>query len=83
MSKALDNKTKLNNIVDTGTATFAAATSVAVIFAAAEPDTNYSVFFENRANQVLWISAKTTAGFTINSSVSNSTVVKWLLIRDI
>ena len=71
--------TSANNLA--GTATFAAATSVAVTLPIAETDANYLIFFDNPANQTLWITSKTAAGFTINSSVSNSTTVGWLLIR--
>lgn len=82
MSKALANKVKLNNVSDSGTATFAAATTRVVTLDVAEPDTNYFVLLENVANQTLWITSKTTAGFTINSSVSNSTTVSWLIYRN-
>lgn len=82
MSKALTNKIKLNNISDTGTSTFAAATTVAVTLPVEEPDTNYFVLFENPANQILWVTSKTTTGFTVNSSVSNSTTVGWFVLRN-
>jgi hypothetical protein len=71
--------TSANNLA--GTATFAAATSVAVTLPIAETNANYLIFFDNPANQTLWITSKTAAGFTINSSASNSTTVGWLLIR--
>jgi hypothetical protein len=71
--------TSANNLA--GTATFAAATTVAVTLPIAEPDANYLIFFDNPANQTLWVTSKTASGFTINSSASNSTTVGWLLIR--
>jgi hypothetical protein len=70
-----------NNLA--GTATFAASTTFVVLFPRAETDANYLIFFDNPANQTLWVTSKTTSGFTINSSVSNSTTVGWLLIRHI
>lgn len=82
MSKAFINKVKLNNVSDSSTSTFAAATTVAVVLTVAEPDTNYFVLLENSENQTLWITSKTTTGFTINSSVSNSTTVSWLIYRN-
>lgn len=71
--------TSPNNFM--GTATFAASTTVAVTFAVAEPDSTYYIFLEPSANQTLWITSKSTSGFTINSSVSNSAAVRWMLIR--
>jgi hypothetical protein len=71
--------TSANNLA--GTATFAAATTVAVTLPIAETNANYLIFFDNPANQTLWVTSKTASGFTINSSVSNSTTVGWLLIR--
>jgi hypothetical protein len=71
--------TSANNLA--GTATFSASTSVAVTLPNAEPDANYLIFFDNPANQTLWVTSKSTTGFTINSSASNSTTVGWLLIR--
>lgn len=64
-----------------GTATFLASTSVSVTLPNAEVDANYLIFFDNPANQTLWVTSKSTTGFTINSSTSNSTTVGWLLIR--
>lgn len=65
----------------TGTATFAAGTSVAVTFAVAEPNTTYSVHIEAVANRTYWVTSKATTGFTINASASNSDTVGWTLIR--
>ena len=71
--------TSANNLA--GAVTFSASTSVAVTLPNAEPDANYLIFFDNPANQTLWVTSKATTGFTINSSASNSTTVGWLLIR--
>lgn len=71
--------TSANNLA--GTAVFSASTTVAVTLPIAEPDANYLIFLDNPANQTLWVTSKSTTGFTVNSSVSNSTTVGWLLIR--
>jgi hypothetical protein len=68
-----------NNLA--GTAAFSAGTSIAVTFPVAEANANYLIFLDSPANQTLWVTSKATTGFTINSSVSNSTTVGWLLIR--
>jgi hypothetical protein len=52
-----------------------------VTFAVAEANSSYRVFFDNPANQVLWVTGKSTSGFTINSSVSNSTTVGWMIVK--
>ena len=64
-----------------GTATFAAGTSVDVTLPTAQPDTNYRVMIEPVANRTYWFTAKTTTGFTINASASNSDVVGWAVMR--
>lgn len=71
--------TPANNL--TGQATFAASTSVVVTFPVAEANSSYRVFLDNPANQVLWVTGKSTSGFTINSSVSNSTTVGWMIVK--
>lgn len=65
-----------------GSATFAAATSVAVTLATPEMNTDYMVLVEPVANRTYWISAKATTGFTINASGSNSDTVAWALFRN-
>ena len=64
-----------------GTATFAAATQRVVTLPVAETDANYLIFLEASANQKLWISARSTTTFTVNSDVSSSNTFGWLLIR--
>jgi hypothetical protein len=66
-----------------GTATFAAATSVAVTFANAEKDTNYFIALGPRGNAggQVWWDTPTTSGFTIHSSVSTSIAVDWIKTR--
>jgi hypothetical protein len=71
--------TSANNLA--GTATFSAATTVAVTLPVAEPDANYLIFISSPANRTHWITSQTASGFTINASASNSDTVGWLLIR--
>jgi hypothetical protein len=74
-----NNETPASNLA--GTATFSASTIVNVTLPIAEANTNYSVFLENTGNRTLWVTNKTTTGFTINASASSSASVAWLLIR--
>ena len=71
--------TAANNLA--GGATFSASTTVAVTFPVAEPDANYLIFIDTPANVTHWVTSKSTTGFTINASASNSNTVGWLLIR--
>jgi hypothetical protein len=67
-----------------GTATLAAATTtIAVTFPTAEADANYRIALEAPYNATLWVTDKTTTGFTINASVApgSNTVIAWLLWR--
>lgn len=68
-------------LATTGTATFAAATTVAVTFAQALTDANYNVTIDSPANRTHWVTSKTTTGFTINASASNSDTVGWTVVR--
>lgn len=59
---------KVNN---SGTASFGAAdTSKAVTFDGREDDTSYQIDLSPNWNAVLWWSAKTVTGFTINASAA-------------
>tara|TARA_R110002096_G_C14661646_1_gene728190 strand:+ start:17874 stop:19739 length:1866 start_codon:yes stop_codon:yes gene_type:complete len=59
-----------------------AATSVNVVFAIAEPLTTYSpLAIPNFNAGSVWITNKTTAGFTINCSISGSGVFFWHVKR--
>jgi hypothetical protein len=60
-----------------GTATFAAATTVAVTFATAAPTNVYRVKHGGNAAGYVWPTAKTTTGFTLNCSASNSNATDW------
>jgi hypothetical protein len=64
-----------------GTSSFVAATSRIVTFSIAEADANYLIFLMPQANQKLWISARTTTTFTVESDVSSSNGFGWLLVR--
>lgn len=71
----------LNRVPITGSATFAAGTTVAVTFTNAEPSADYSVWFAPSSNLVLWASSIATTGFTANASSSNSTTVRYMIVR--
>jgi hypothetical protein len=71
--------TPANNLA--GVASFVASTTVNVTLPVAEVNANYSVFLENIGNRTLWVTSKTTTGFTINASASSSDSAAWLLIR--
>jgi hypothetical protein len=71
--------TAANNLAST--ATFAASTQRVVTLPVAEADANYLIFLEARANQRLWVSARSTTTFTVDSDVSSSNSFGWLLIR--
>jgi hypothetical protein len=71
--------TKANNL--RGTATFVAATTVAVVFGTAEADANYFVALEGNAAGYCWVTAKATTGFTLNCAVSNSNATDWIMVR--
>ncbi len=64
-----------------GVASFSASTTVNITLPVAEVNANYSVFLENTTNNTIWVTGKTTTGFTINSSASITANVAWLLIR--
>lgn len=64
-----------------GTSNFSASTTRTVTLPIAETDANYLIFLEARANQKLWVSARTTTNFTVESDVSSSNAFGWLLIR--
>lgn len=67
-----------------GTATFAAATTVAVAFPTTQYDAVYRVMLTPQADPVgrLWVSSKATTGFTINNSSSTSIAVDWQVVRE-
>lgn len=58
-------------------------TNVPVVFDEAMPSATYQVFLQVEANlaTVLWPTAKTTAGFTLNTSVGIAGDVAWLAIE--
>lgn len=74
---------EIGHFQPTGTATLSSGTAT-VTLASAEPNNSYFLQLtggSSTANQ-LWATAKTTAGFTINSATTSSTaVVDWLLVR--
>jgi hypothetical protein len=64
-----------------GEASFSASTTRVVSLPTAETDANYLIFLQARANQTLWVSARTTTNFTVESDVSSSNGFGWLLVR--
>ncbi|API58467.1 hypothetical protein BSL82_03420 [Tardibacter chloracetimidivorans] len=64
-----------------GAATLSSGT-VAVSLYPEEPDDTYEVFLSTGVNETLYVTSKTTSGFTINSSNGSSTAdVAWLVVR--
>ncbi len=56
--------------------------TVAVVLPVALPDTNYRVAVSANQNQTIWLTSKTTTGFTLNSSLAGSTAtVEWIIMR--
>ena len=64
-----------------GTATFAAGTSIAVTLNPALPDDEYNVLLDAPENKIFWTTVKTTTGFTINASGSTSVTVGYTIVR--
>ena len=64
-----------------GTASFAAATSVAVALNPALSDDRYNVFLETPENRTFWITSKTKAGFTLNASTATSITIGYSIVR--
>lgn len=60
-----------------GSASFTAATSVAVVLSPPMPLANYTVNLSGNAAGFCWVTGKGTGGFTINCSVSNSNQTDW------
>ena len=75
----------LEQPVQQGTATFAAATTAAVVFTAKYPDTNYKVALElpsaPSSQDTLWITPKSASGFSINFAFNQTMVVGWTATR--
>jgi hypothetical protein len=71
--------TSSNNLAGTGS--FSASTTSTVTFPIAEANANYLIFLEARADQKLWVSARSASDFTVTSDVSSSNGFGWLLIR--
>jgi hypothetical protein len=64
-----------------GNVTFSASTTTTVSFSTAEPDSSYFIALGGNAAGYCWVTNKTTTGFTINCSASNSNSTDWILIR--
>jgi hypothetical protein len=57
-------------------------TTYAVTFGVAEPDANYRVLLSGEDQRALWVTGRTTAGFTINTDIAFAgKPITWILIR--
>ena len=65
----------------TGTVTFAAATTAPVTFAVPELNTDYNVVIEAPEDRRVWVTAKTTTGFTLNVSAASSGTYGYTMMR--
>ena len=73
----LQNHLKGNNV-----AVAAGATSLAVTLPTALPDTNYAVYVTPQWNTSVWVTGKTTTGFTINfgtAAPTGGSYVDWVI----
>lgn len=65
-----------------GNTAFTGSATKVVAFARAEPDTSYFVATSHNVNETVWVTNKTTSGFTLNSSNATSTAsVDWIIAR--
>jgi hypothetical protein len=66
-----------------GTATIAStSTSTAVTLAAPMPDANYRVSLSASAGELVWVTGKTTTGFTLNRATAGAALnIDWLAAR--
>lgn len=68
-----------------GLTTFTGGTSMAVDFTNSgmpdQPDTSYMVIAETTSNVNIWVTAKTTTGFTLTSSSALTGPVRWTLVK--
>lgn len=80
---ATSGTTALTASIKTGTATLAAEATKAVVFGTAYADAVYSVMVEvdDDPGGGWWITAKTSAGFTINFPAAVSLNLRWTTIR--
>ena len=66
---------------DSGTATFSASTTCAVVFTKPQPNYPYRVALAPQANKTFWVTNKTQIGFTLNASTSSSDNVDYIVTR--
>jgi hypothetical protein len=65
-----------------GNISFGGSSTVVVTLPVPLPDSVYRVTASPNANETIWVTAKTTTGFTLKSSKANSTAsVDWVLMR--
>ena len=65
----------------TGTVEFSAATTAAVLFDVPEQTVSYNVLIEAPEDRRVWVTSKSTTGFTLNVSSSSSGVYGWAIVR--
>lgn len=65
----------------TGTATFPGATTIAVVFAVPQVDTNYKILLGPAANKTFWWTVKTVNGFLLSCSVASTDTIDWAIAR--
>lgn len=79
---AQDIPDPVSDTILTGGVSFIGATPQVVTLDAAEASVDYAVLIDGGVNETFWVTDKTTARFSINSSNSSSTTtVKWVLVR--
>ncbi len=57
------------------------ATSKQVVLRYPESDTNYQIIISPLGNAKVWVTNKTTTGFTLNYDIAGGIDVDWVLIR--
>ena len=78
---AADNLEGGSQLIETASVTMAGKTAT-VTFGTAQDDTDYFIGLSQGADENFFWTSKTTSGFTINSSWSNSTAtVDWVIMR--
>ena len=61
--------------------TWSGESTRAITFPVAEADASYSIFLSLEADVRAWVTSKTTAGFTINTSSGYVGQMRWMLVR--
>ncbi len=74
----------LDELALAGSATILnSASTIAVAFATARADANYSVALSTDGNELVWVTARATTGFTLNrTGTSGARAVDWIVAPD-